>query len=301
MSKISSWIKAARLRTLPLSLSCIFMGCILAAYNHLFSTTVSVLAVATTLFLQILSNFANDYGDSEKGTDNEFRVGPKRAIQSGEITAQQMRIAIYIMAALSSVSGLFLVITGIRSINSIGVIIFLILGLTAIIAALKYTVGNKPYGYIGLGDFFVFLFFGLTGVLGTYYLNTQTLHADTFLMAASVGFFSIGVLNLNNMRDIENDRSSGKHTIPVRIGINKAKKYHIVLILAGLICGIIYLILNYTSPIQLLFLLTVPLFAIQLLRVSKIKDPQQLDPFLKKQSLTTLLYTILFGIGFLLS
>ncbi|MDP4206218.1 MAG: 1,4-dihydroxy-2-naphthoate polyprenyltransferase [Bacteroidota bacterium] len=301
MNNIHSWIKAARLRTLPLSLSCIFMGCFLAAYNQTFNRTVAILAVLTTLFLQILSNFANDYGDSEKGTDNEHRIGPKRTVQAGEITPKAMQAGIMIMAALASISGLFLVLTGIHGMNQIKVTLFLILGLAAIIAALKYTVGDKPYGYMGLGDFFVFLFFGLTGVSGTYFLHAQTVNADIWLMASSIGLFSIGVLNLNNMRDIENDRNSGKHTIPVRLGNRKAKLYHTALILSGMICGLIYLILNYQSPVQLLFILSFPFFIIQLVQICKTEEPRMLDPYLKKLSLSTLLYTLLFGIGFLLS
>jgi len=301
MASLKSWIKAARLRTLPLAMSGILMGAALSYLDRGFNLTVTVLSVVTALFIQIFSNFANDFGDSQKGTDNQHRVGPKRTVQSGEISPTQMKIGMIALIILSLASGIWLVAEGTKGLDMNTFLLFLALGIVALIAAYRYTAGSNPYGYAGFGDVAVFLFFGLLPVVGTYFLNTHQINLELFLPAISIGLFSTGVLNLNNMRDIENDRNSKKNTMVVRMGSVHAKIYHSLLILLGMLAAVIFIALNSTSTFQWLFLLSFPFFIVDLIHISRITKPQKFDPFLKKLSLTTLLFTVLFGVGIILS
>lgn len=297
--KIKIWIKAFRLRTLPLALSSVALGCFVANYDGIFNWTVAILACLTTLFLQILSNLANDYGDSKHGTDNIDRVGPLRAVQSGIITPKEMKRMVIVFMVLSLLCGLWLIYEGTKGTPFIFVLLFLVLGIGAIAAAVKYTIGDHPYGYSGFGDLFVFIFFGLTGVIGTYYLNTHRFNWEILLPASAMGFLSAGVLNLNNMRDRENDKVSGKHTLVVIMGIQKARWYHLFLLSGSVIAGLTYMILNYQTPFQLLFLITLPMLWINVAVVFKNTIPEELDPYLRKLSITSLLFSIAFGIGLL--
>lgn len=293
---MKDWIQAFRLRTLALALSSIAMGAFLAAFFGGFKWEVSLWAAITTIFLQILSNLANDYGDAVKGTDSEHRIGPERTVQSGKISKSAMRSAIIIFVGLSLVSGLVLIYYGTLGLDGRVGLLFLVLGLSAIAAAILYTVGKKSYGYFGLGDLFVFIFFGLLAVLGTFFLNTQTLRWDIWLPAASLGFLSTGVLNLNNLRDIENDRNSGKITIAVRLGIAGAKKYQFFLIIFALLAAFVFNLINLRSYLSLLWIIPVlPLFIIDLVKIFQIDELKLLDPFLKKLALKTLLFVLLFG------
>jgi 1,4-dihydroxy-2-naphthoate polyprenyltransferase len=296
---IRIWIKAFRLRTLPLALSSVALGCFVANYDGAFSWKIGILAALTTLFLQILSNLANDYGDSKHGTDNHKRVGPQRAVQSGIIAPREMKRVVILFMVLSLMSGLWLIYEGTKGIPFINVALFLVIGLGAIAAAVKYTIGDHPYGYSGFGDLFVFIFFGLTGVIGTYYLNTHKLNWEILLPASAMGFLSAGVLNLNNMRDRVNDRVSGKNTLVVKMGIQKARWYHFFLIAGSVITGLTYMIINYHSPFQLLFLVTLPMLWINVAVVFKNTIPEELDPYLRKLAITSLLFSLAFGIGLL--
>ena len=301
MASLKSWIKAARLRTLPLAMSGILMGAALSYLDGGFNRIVTILAVVTALFIQIFSNFANDYGDSQKGTDNQHRVGPKRTVQSGEISPYQMKIGMIVLIILSLVTGIWLVAEGTKGLNLNTFLLFLAFGIVALIAAYRYTAGSNPYGYAGFGDVAVFLFFGLLPVVGTYFLNTHRITPELFLPAISIGLFSTGVLNLNNMRDIENDRNSGKHTVVVRMGSSKAKTYHSLLIVIGILSSILFITVSGKSAFQWLFLLAFPLFIRDLIQINRIVEPRKFDPFLKKLSLATLLFTVLFGLGIILS
>jgi 1,4-dihydroxy-2-naphthoate polyprenyltransferase len=298
---ISSWIKAFRLRTLPLALSSILLGSFLAFFDGVFHVFILILALFTTASLQILSNLANDYGDYTSGVDNEDRKGPARTLQSGLITKQSMFKMIVFFAGLSFVSGICLLLVSFSWSQLPTILMFLLLGLGAIAAAIKYTMGKKPYGYMGLGDVFVFLFFGLVGVLGVYYLHTGSVSYELILPAGAVGLFSVGVLNLNNMRDVDGDRKSGKRTLVVIIGLERAKLYHYGLISVGLLLASLYIMINYSSPYQLLFLLSFPLMLINIKAVSAIKNPVAFDPHLKKLALSTLFFVLTFGFGLVLS
>lgn len=301
MASLKSWIKAARLRTLPLAMSGILMGAALSYLAGKFNSTVTILAIVTALFIQIFSNFANDYGDSQKGTDNRHRVGPKRTVQSGEITPKQMKTGMIVLIIFSLGTGIWLVAEGTKGLDWSAFVLFLAFGIVALIAAYRYTAGSNPYGYAGFGDIAVFLFFGILPVAGTYFLNSHQLTPDIFLPAISIGLFSTGVLNLNNMRDIENDRNSGKKTMVVRMGSTKSKAYHSLLILAGLSATVAFTLMNGKSTVQWLFLISAPLFLNDLIQIGKISSPKKFDPFLKKLSLSTLLFTVLFGLGLILS
>ncbi len=298
--KIKPWIQAFRLRTLPLSLSSIVLGCFLAHFDGRCSSKICILAILTTLFLQILSNLANDYGDSKHGVDNADRKGPERAVQSGAVNPKTMKGVVILFMILSFISGVWLIYEGTKGLNILNVVIFLLLGMGAIAAAVKYTIGEHPYGYAGFGDLFVFLFFGITGVAGTYYLNTHSFNWQILLPASAAGLLSTAVLNLNNMRDRENDKNSGKFTLVVRMGIKKARWYHLFLLFGSVVTGLAYMLLNYHSPFQMLFLLTVPLLWINAAVVFKNTIPEELDPYLKKLAITSLLFSITFGIGLLL-
>ena len=300
MGKIISWIKAFRLRTLPLSLSSVILGSFLAYSKGFFIPSVLTGALLTTLFLQILSNLANDYGDTIHGVDNHERIGPKRGLQTGEITLKQMKAGVIIFTLLSLISGIWLLIAGTKGLPVSTLLIFFAIGILAIAAAIKYTIGKNPYGYIGLGDIAVFIFFGLVGVLGTYFLHSQQISTDEFLPAASIGFFSAGVLNLNNLRDYENDKASGKKTMIVKLGLPKGRIYHANLIIAGLVSALAYTLINYSHPSQLLYLITFPLFIRSVWVVFKNKDSAQLYPELKNLALSTLAFAITFGLGLIL-
>lgn len=292
---IKTWIQAARLRTLPLAASGIIAGAALAWYNDAFSWAISLWALIVALMLQILSNFANDYGDFTKGTDNEDRVGPERTMQSGAIKKNEMQKAMATMVVIALVAGFYLLFIASQTLGSIVWLVFGGLGVMAIMAAILYTVGKRAYGYFGLGDIMVFLFFGLASVLGTYYLNTGHVPLEAWLVGAGIGFLSTGVLNLNNMRDIDNDVASGKKTLASRLGFEKAKFYHTVLVVMGIYC---ILLTGWLLKFDLWFLIILILPSVKLyndmLQVRKTMDKNQLDPFLKKLSLGTFLLTLVF-------
>ncbi len=299
-SKTKIWLGAMRLRTLPLAVSSTILGSFLAAFDGGFNWKIFVLATLTTLFLQILSNLANDYGDGVKGTD-EKRVGEKRANQSGIVSKKEMKVGISILVVLALVSGISLILEGTKGTNQLNIIIFLILGLGAIVSAIKYTIGDKPYGYIGLGDFFVFFWFGIIGVAGTYFLHTHHFSFDILLPSASIGLLSVGVLNINNLRDRITDQQAGKITLVVRIGEENAKKYQLGLIILAMICSGLYVFMNYNDFWQLLFLVTAPFFFVNAALIMKITEPAQFDPYLKKFAISTFFFSIALGLGLILS
>lgn len=296
---MKAWVSAFRLRTLPLSLSCIGMAAFLAAAAGKFNGLLFALCCLTTIFLQILSNLANDYGDSINGADHAGRKGPQRAVQSGAITSSQMRNAVVLFTILCLLSGIGLLLLAF-GLDWSALLFFLVLGLLCIAAAIAYTVGRKPYGYAGLGDLSVLIFFGLVGVMGSLYLFTRSVDYTDILPALSCGFFSIAVLNVNNIRDIESDRQAGKFSIPVRIGRDKAIVYHWFLLAAGTVSAIAYTFLHYESAWQFLFVPVVALFVRNGIAVSTLPS-EKLDPYLKQMAMSTLLFVITFGIGLLLA
>lgn len=300
MSNTGIWVSAARLRTLPLSLSGIIVGSFLAASHGFFDFKICFLALLTTVGFQVISNFANDYGDGVKGTDNEERVGPERALQSGAISPEAMLNAIKITGVITTLIALLLIYVAFGTEYIFYSIVFIILGVSSIVAAIKYTVGDHAYGYSGFGDLFVFLFFGLLSVCGTYFLYAKTLEFSIFLPAVTIGLLSVGVLNLNNMRDQESDAKAGKNTIVVKIGNEFSRYYHFYLLGASFLLALLYTAINFKSGYQFLFVIAyIPIFK-HLMVVYRNKNPQELDPELKKLALSTFLFAILFGIGLVL-
>ncbi|MGF7137860.1 1,4-dihydroxy-2-naphthoate polyprenyltransferase [Roseimarinus sediminis] len=299
-NKIKVWLKAFRLRTLPLALANAVMGSFLALSDGLFRWPVFLLTVFTITFLQILSNLANDYGDAVSGKDNHQRVGPQRVTVSGLVSKSEIKSMIIAFVLLSFVSGSLLIVVGLSNLSWKEILLFFVLGIAAIVAAIKYTVGRNPYGYKGMGDIFVFIFFGLVGVMGTYYLHTHWLEVNLFYPAAAIGLLSVGVLNVNNLRDIETDTLTGKITLAVKQGAVFAKNYHVVLIATAFLFTTVYTVKEYFSPWQWLFALSVPLFVRHIIRVYNHQAAEELNAELKNLALTTFLFSLLFGLGLLL-
>ncbi|WP_295179452.1 1,4-dihydroxy-2-naphthoate octaprenyltransferase [uncultured Christiangramia sp.] len=300
MSKFSTWVGAARLRTLPLSISGIIVGSSIAAQQGQFNLAIFSLALGTTLGLQILSNFANDYGDGVKGTDNEDRIGPMRALQSGIITQKEMLRAMVITAVATFILAVLLIYASFEDENWIAALVFLILGIGAIVAAIKYTVGNSAYGYRGRGDIFVFIFFGLVAVYGSYFLYTHDHNFVSFLLAVAIGFLSVAVLNLNNLRDRISDAKAGKNTLVVKLGERKAKNYHYLLIIGALFFMMIYSAMVSRELDDYMYLVGFIPLIFHLIRVGKNENPKDLDPELKIVALSTFGISILFAIGLVL-
>ena len=292
---MKKWISAFRLRTLPLALASIGMGTFLAAANGAFDWSIFLLCASTTIFLQVLSNLANDYGDSIHGADSVDRVGPSRAVQSGVISKSEMKKAIILFGVLSLFTGVLLIYTAFGL--SLNFWIFLGFGLLAIVAAITYTAGYKPYGYAGLGDLSVLIFFGFMAVLGSAFLYEKVVYWEYLLPAMSVGLFSVGVLNVNNIRDIESDAAAGKKSIPVRIGRENAVKYHWMLLILGVLSSVSYVFLTQVNFYKLIFILIFPFFVTNALAVKRNINPSELDPYLKQMALSTLAFVLLFGIG----
>jgi len=311
---VKSFVKAARLRTLPLSVSGIIVGSFLGLHDQnsgilgkisvtldittdkIYESTIFWLAILTTIGFQVLSNFANDYGDGIKGTDKD-RQGEARMVASGAISPKQMKNAMIITTIITLLIAFALIYVAFGKDNFGYSALFIVLGIASIAAAIKYTVGNSAYGYIGFGDVFVFLFFGLLSVVGSYFLFTKEINFYIFLPAFSIGALSTAVLNLNNMRDRVNDQKAGKNTIVVKIGPEFAKYYHYYLLGASLLFALVYVNTQYKSPFQFLFLIAYVPILKHWYFVYKNQEDAKLDSQLKIVALSTFLFSILFGLG----
>ena len=299
MPKIRVWLNAARLRTLPLSISGVIVGTALANLYEKNNLLIFILALFTTISFQVTSNFANDYGDGVKGTDNSDRIGPKRALQSGSLTRQELKngIIVSILISLLFVGALLFTSFGVENMGYL--LFFGCLGLLSIWAAIKYTVGESAYGYKGYGDVFVFIFFGLVGVLGSMFLYTKFLTDFSWLPAITIGAMSAGVLNLNNLRDFESDKKANKNTIVVKIGFEKGKKYHYALLISSFLAMLAFILITFSEWYQLIPLLAFVPVTFHLLKVFRTQEPYLLDPELKKLALSTFLLALLFYIVFI--
>jgi 1,4-dihydroxy-2-naphthoate octaprenyltransferase len=296
----SVWLSAARPRTLPLAVASIIMGTSLAAASGAFNLWIGLLCFVTAILLQILSNLANDYGDSLHGADSVERLGPARAVQSGLVTAAQMRRAMIIVAALALVSGLLLLWLAFRDTALSATLVFVLLGGAAVAAAITYTAGKLPYGYAGLGDLAVLVFFGWVGVLGSYYVQATSLDPLLILPATSCGLLAVAVLNVNNIRDMASDQRAGKYSVPVRVGLERARLYHWLLLLLPVALAVVYVLVTGGSVWEYLFLLAAPLLVRNGLVIQRATDLPALNPWLKQMSLATLVFVILFSAGQLL-
>ncbi|MCQ2204357.1 MAG: 1,4-dihydroxy-2-naphthoate polyprenyltransferase [Bacteroidales bacterium] len=295
-SRVGAWIEAFRLRTLPLSFSLIIMGSAIAYQYGVFDWLIFGCALLTTLFLQILSNISNDYGDAVSGADMAGRVGPARAVQSGKISKEQMKSAIYVFSVLSLVSGLILLYVALPRLEAAGFWLMLGVGIMSIVAAICYTVGKRPYGYRGLGDLSVFIFFGIVGVMGSFVLYNGSPEWEVLLPAAGIGLLSVGVLNMNNMRDYESDKRSGKNTIIVKMGLDWGRKYQVTVIVGAFVAIAIY-VMMWGKMWQMLYLLSLVKFVPHLMYVTKKENETKLDDQLKVVSVGTLIVSLLFTLG----
>ena len=294
MATLKTWIRAARPRTLLLSFSGVLLGGFLSLTTPYCNLNVVLFSALTAILLQVLSNLANDYGDFKKGTDGAKRVGPQREMQSGAITEKEMKRGLAITAALCLICGALLIFVFAR-LTWQELAVFAALGIAAVLAAVLYTLGKHPYGYHGWGDLFCFLFFGWAAVAGTFYMATKSLDFNVLLPATAMGLLSNAVLNINNMRDYENDKASGKNSLVVKIGLKKAFVYHCLLIVGAFFCLTVFLVLKQTPYYIYTFWLLFPLFLKDLLAIKKTK-PEQLDPFLGRQVKHTFLLVLVFGI-----
>ncbi|UTJ47350.1 1,4-dihydroxy-2-naphthoate polyprenyltransferase [Atlantibacter subterranea] len=299
LSRTKAWLESLRPRTLPLAFASIVVGSALAWWQGVFDPVVAFLALLTAGLLQILSNLANDYGDAVKGSDKPDRIGPLRGMQKGVITQAQMKRALIITVALICLSGLALVWVACRTFSDF--LGFLLLGLLSIIAAITYTVGTRPYGYLGLGDISVLIFFGWLSVMGTWYLQAHTLIPAIFLPATACGLLATAVLNINNLRDIDSDRINGKNTLAVRLGPERARRYHAFLLIGTLVCLALFNLFSLQSPWGWLFILAAPMLVRQAQYVVRERDPLAMRPMLERTVKGALLTNLLFAIGVILS
>ncbi|MCL4114032.1 UNVERIFIED_CONTAM: hypothetical protein GTU68_062127 [Idotea baltica] len=297
MTKIKAWINAARLRTLPLSVSGIIVGTAIAKYHGKSDLLIFILALLTTIGFQITSNFANDYGDGVKGTDNDNRIGPKRALQSGLLTRKELKKGILISIVVSLALVGYLVFSAFGNQKLEYLLLFSAFGVISVWAAIKYTVGDTAYGYKGLGDLFVFLFFGILAVLGTMFLYTKFITLLSVLPAIAIGLLCTAVLNLNNLRDYETDKKSQKNTLVVKMGFENGKKYHYLLLLFSFLCTVTFLAMSFSNLLVYLPLIAFVLIFVHLFKVYNIKEPVLLDPELKKLALSTFFLAVLIFIS----
>lgn len=293
MATTGNWISAMRPRTIPLSMSGILVGTGIAIQEGFWDKNIFIWAMVTTVLFQLTSNLANDLGDGEKGTDNEKRIGPMRGVQSGEISVKQMRFAVLLFSVLSLISSAVLIYFGTKEMPKTMVYFYSVLAIVCVIAAITYTVGKKAYGYNGMGDIMVFLFFGVVSVLGVYSLYSKQINIDIFPAAICVGLLSSAVLNLNNMRDIENDSASNKRTLVVIMGANRAKIYHTFLVVIG-VMSFAFFLLKMNQSKLFISLLPVIFLVIHLRKVASIKYAKEFDPELKKVALSTFGISLLF-------
>ncbi len=299
LSRTQAWLESLRPRTLPLAFASIVVGSALAWWQGVFDPVVAFLALLTAGLLQILSNLANDYGDAVKGSDKPDRIGPLRGMQKGVITQAQMKRALIITVVLICLSGFALVWVACRTFSDL--LGFLLLGLLSIIAAITYTVGTRPYGYLGLGDISVLIFFGWLSVMGTWYLQAHTLIPAIFLPATACGLLATAVLNINNLRDIDSDRINGKNTLAVRLGPERARRYHAFLLIGTLVCLALFNLFSLQSPWGWLFILAAPMLVRQAQYVVRERDPVAMRPMLERTVKGALLTNLLFAIGVILS
>ena len=298
--KLKMWWETARPKTLPLALASIFTGSALGYWANPqgFNGLVMALCLLTTILLQVLSNFANDYGDHQKGSDTEERIGPLRGIQKGAISAKELKWGLILMVVASFLSGSFLIGIAYETLSDL--FAFAGLGILAIVAAITYTVGAKPYGYMGLGDISVLVFFGLLGVGGTYYLQTHSIDSHIILPAIGSGLLASAVLNINNLRDIEQDAKAGKNTLAVRLGTYKGRVYHCILLSVAALCYLAFAVATAISWTNYLFVLAMPLLAKHAIFVYRSQQPSELRPMLAQMSMISLLINILFSLGLLI-
>lgn len=298
MAKISYYIKSMRLRTLPLSLAGVCLGIMLAAADYYVNWKVALLIMLTTICLQVLSNVSNELGDTLSGVDGEDRNGPQYSLSEGGLTIPEMKRFIAVMAVACALSGLLMLQASFGTLFAIEPLCLIALGAAAIGGAIKYTLGKNPYGYRGLGDISVFIFFGLVSVMGAYFVAAHTLLSWIIVLpAVAVGCFSVAVLNVNNIRDMKTDAGI-RVTTPLRVGLKRARIYQTVLITVGWLCLVAFNLMRFPDIWHWLFVITLPLFIKHLVGVWTRTD-RELDPMLPLLVISTFILSLLFGLGYI--
>lgn len=292
-------IKSMRLRTLPLSLSGVILGVTLAADKTDVSPWTAALIFLTTVCLQILTNLSNELGDTLSGTDSADRQGPKYALGSGDMTIGDIKKLILMFIGLCVIFGLAMIQVSFGSLFKTESICLEALGAAAIVGAMKYTLGKNPYGYRGLGDVFVFIFFGLVSVLGGYYVAARELPPLIMLLPASaIGCFSVGVLNVNNIRDMKTD-AVNRVTVAIKLGMRGARIYQTILVTLGWALMLVFCAVYDFAPGHYIFIITLPLY-IKHLQGVWTRSERALDPMLPILVISTFFLSILAGAGFLI-
>lgn len=292
---LKPWIISARPKTLPLAISSLLVGNCLAYFVHSFHYPILILTLITGCLLQILSNLANDYGDAVKGLDDDSRIGPLRAIQLGTISLPQLKTSLYVLIALCVISGLFLLSMSYDTFTEF--LGFITLGLISIIAAITYTIGRHAYGYLGLGDLSVLIFFGFISIFGSFYLQTKSFHLFLIYPSISCGLLAVAVLNLNNLRDYHNDKQKNKITLIVMLGIKFGKIYHFMLIFIAFL-NLLFFTLSYLKHGWIfIYLLTLPLLIIHVRQVKIAQSAVDFVPELERMVKLALFIQSLFMIS----
>ena len=296
--KLKSVVSSLRLRTLPLSVAGVAMGLFLALSEYKIHWETALFIIITTISLQILSNLSNELGDALSGTDTADRQGPQYGIGSGGLSIKGIKKLIYLFVLISIISGLVMIYSSFGTFLSIESILLILLGGAAIIGAMRYTLGRNPYGYRGLGDIYVFIFFGIVSVLGSYFIAAHQI-PTVFLIfpAISIGCFSVAVLNVNNIRDMKTDAVS-RVTVALRLGLKGARIYQTILIVIGWVAMIVFCLLRFFDPYHYLFIITIPLFIKHLIGVWT-KTDKDIDPMLPLLVISTFMFAILVGLGFI--
>lgn len=294
-AKLLASVKSMRLRTLPLSLSGGILGILLAVADYRVNVWTAFFIILTCISLQILSNLSNELGDHLSGTDGNGRQGPDYGMQSGGLTVGNMKMLIGFAAICCIVFGLLMIRASFGTVFCLEGIMLMLLGAAAMMAAIRYTLGRNPYGYRGLGDLYVFIFFGIVSVCGSYWVSAHTLNWLVLLPAAAIGFFSVGVLNVNNIRDMESDKLT-RTTVAVKLGENRAKIYQTVLVVLGWVCLVAFNLLRIWDPWHWLFLITLPLYIKHLHGIWKLHGGA-LDPCLPLLVISTFILSLLLGLG----
>ncbi len=299
MTKISYYIKSMRLRTLPLSLAGVCLGIMLAAADYYVDWKVALLIMLTTICLQVLSNVSNELGDTLSGVDGEDRNGPQYSLGEGGLTIPEMKGFIAVMAVACALSGLLMLQASFGTLFAIEPLCLIALGAAAIGGAIKYTLGKNPYGYRGLGDISVFIFFGLVSVMGSYFVAAHTLLSWIIaLPAVAVGCFSVAVLNVNNIRDMKTDAGI-RVTTPLRVGLKRARIYQTALVAMGWLCLVAFNLMRFPDIWHWLFVITLPLFIKHLIGIWTRTD-RELDPMLPLLVISTFILSLLFGLGYII-
>lgn len=297
--KLTSWIESFRFKTLPLAASSVLIASAISFWKGSFKPSVASLAFLTAILLQIISNLANDYGDSIKGSDTKDRLGPQRGMQKGIITQLEMKYAIIFFTIITILTGSALVFISFQ--NPFYISLYLMLGFFSIVAAIKYTVGKRPYGYLGFGDISVLFFFGWVGVLGTEYLQTMNFDNSILLPATAYGLLSVAVLNINNLRDIDSDKAHGKNTLAVRLGAKNARYYHVALLVSSIALLLLFTIFYNNSFLGYTFMLSIPSLFFHGRYVLSHSDPKDMRKMLKNMVQNAVFVSTLFSIGLFFS